>query len=53
MYLECCVFLGKLVESCSWHAEMLGNSNIMHKISNLPLGKANFLHKLAPSHWQR
>lgn len=40
-------------KSSSWHAEMLGNFHIMHEISNLPLGKAKFLHKLAPSHWQR
>lgn len=47
-------FSGKLSgKTSSWHGEMLGNSNIMHEISNLPLGKANFLHKLAPSHWQR
>lgn len=49
-----CFFLGNWVERLLLGMEkMLGNSNIMHEISNLPLGKANFLHKLAPSHWQR
>lgn len=53
-YVPCVFcFSGKINgKSFSWHAEKLGNCNILHEISNLPLGKANFLHELAPSHWK-
>lgn len=46
-------FSGKISGKSSWHREMVGNSNIMHRIWSLPLGKANFRHELAASRWQR
>lgn len=52
-YVPCMLcFSGKTNgKSSPWQAEKLWNRNILHEISDLPLGKANFLHDLAPSHW--